>query len=45
LRSNINGHVAIGWLACQCPNALIDDQRAHRTVFCRYCGCGSNVIG
>ena len=32
------GHVAVGWLACQCPNALIDDQRAHRTLYCRDCG-------
>ena len=30
------GHVAIGWLACGCAGA---DQGAHRTLYCRDCGC------
>jgi len=34
------GHVAVGWLACQCPNALTDEHWTHRTLYRRDCGFG-----
>jgi len=32
------GHVAVGWLSWARQPAMREDQRGHRTLFCRNCG-------